>query len=426
MLGLRAWAGAVDEARARWHRRRRHWLLGLVAIGAAALSASLVLGFQLPSTGPGTLSSRSCTACGSAGAATLVAGRWVLLPPAPIAPRGGAAALWTGNEMFVWGGSTATRTYANGAVLDPKTRTWRMLPPSPLKARTTSASVVAGTSVFIWGGSESNGRSTTLYGDGALYDLGSRTWKHLPPSPLAPRTNASAFWTGSDVVVFGGWVGRGAREHRSLMGAVYDPESNHWSLLPPLPTPAATVAAVDPGWTGHGLDVLVLSHPSGATRLESETWTPGQTTWQALPTSPSETFSLSRNPVWAGSSVYFVGSHTCETWPWGKGAPSCVLSSARQASAVDPERASARSTSVTRRIGLGGLSAWTGRSLVDVGGHVGVALDVSTGHWLSLPRAPLQELTSGVAIWTGNGVLVWGSAVGGSRAAEELLPRIRL
>ncbi len=328
--------------------------------------------------------------------------------------------------MFVWGGSAGTRTYANGAVLDPRSGSWHLLPRSPLEARARTAFTVAGSSVFIWGGSASQGGTTTIYGDGAMYDLGSRTWKRLSPSPLAPRTDASAFWTGSEVVVFGGLVRNGTRTYRSLTGAAYDPASNRWSLLPPLPKPAGTVAAVDPGWTGHGLDVLVLSHPSfDETRLESETWIPGQSTWQALPTSGAEESSFSTDPVWTGKSFYFVGSHTCTSWPWGDDAPSCMLQMSLQASAVDPRRASARSTSTTDDVDLGRLSAWTGRSLVDVGGQVGVALDVPTGRWLTLPQAPLRERTDAVAIWTGEGVLVWGTAYDGSHQAEELLPRSR-
>lgn len=53
-----------------------------------------------------------------ADAAALAAGHWVLLPSAPITPRAGAAAHWTGKQMFVWGGTSPTKTYANGAVLD--------------------------------------------------------------------------------------------------------------------------------------------------------------------------------------------------------------------------------------------------------------------------------------------------------------------
>ena len=231
-----------------------------------------------------------------ADAATLAAGRWAVLPAAPIAPREGAATLWTGHEMFVWGGTSpaaSSKTYANGALLDPNTGRWHVLPRAPLKARALSASTVAGASVFIWGGIKSNRRSTTVYGDGATYELVSKTWKVLPTSPLGPRWGASAIWTGSEIVVLGGWAGE-HNSHLPLTDAAYDPASNSWRTLPAIPKPPGRVAAVDPGWTGHELDVLVLSHPSfGKTDFEAEMWKPGQSRWHALPTSAAEEFSLS-------------------------------------------------------------------------------------------------------------------------------------
>lgn len=425
LFGLRALFGAIEEARARLHRRRRRWVLAVAAVCLATLAASLLVVLQPPPGGPSPLPSTSCTACGSAGAATLVAGRWVLLPPAPIAPRTSAAPLWTGKQMFVWGGTSRTTTYANGAVLDPKTRTWHVLPRSPLRARARSASTVAGSSVFIWGGVGSGGRSSTLYGNGALYTLDSRRWNLLPPSPLVPRSGASALWTGSEVVVIGGWAGK-VHAHLSLTGAAYDPASNSWSTLPAIPKPAGRVAAIDAGWTGHELDVLVLSHPSsGKTNFESAAWMPGTSPWHALPTSGAEASSLSTVPVWTGSRFYFLGSNICADHPWEGGAPSCVPPGhqAWRATAVTPRNAGTRSTSTTRGVGVNGPSTWTGRSLVAFAGHAGVALEVPTGRWLSLPAAPLREETTAAAIWSGKGVILWGNASDGSRRAEELLPR---
>ena len=406
---IAAWATAVDHA--------KHRVCATTA-NSGGTSPTLGSATHPPSK---TRSER----IEGADAAALAAGHWVLLPSAPITPRTGAATLWTGKQLFVWGGTTPTKTYANGAVLDPTTKTWRLLPRSPLRARALSASTIAGSSVFIWGGRESRGRSTTVYGDGALYHLRSRTWTLLPPSPLAPRWNASALWTGSEVVVLGGWAGGQTHPHVSLTGAAYNPASDSWSTIPRIPNPGGSVAAVDAGWTGHELDVLVLSHPSfGKTNFESEAWTPGHSMWHALPTSGAEKFSLSTVPLWTGSSFYFLGSHTCAHWPWGGGAPSCVPNphQAWRATAVTPRDAAARSTSATRRVGIDGPSAWTGRSLVDFAGRVGVALDVSTGAWLSIPEAPLLESTTAEAIWTGKGLILWGRAPGGSRQAEELLP----
>lgn len=40
---------------------------------------------------------------------------WRPVPPAPIAPRVGAAMAWTGDRVLVWGGEDSPRTYGDGA-----------------------------------------------------------------------------------------------------------------------------------------------------------------------------------------------------------------------------------------------------------------------------------------------------------------------
>src|ERR687892_1566238 len=65
------------------------------------------------------------------GPADSAAVRWTPVPPAPISPRGFHAAVWTGSEMVVWGGSSAGRLFAHGAAYDPASSTWRGLPPPP-------------------------------------------------------------------------------------------------------------------------------------------------------------------------------------------------------------------------------------------------------------------------------------------------------
>ncbi len=96
----------------------------------------------------------------------------------PLSPRGGHSVVWTGNELIVWGG---------------------------------------------WGDEMGN----TKRGDGAAYDPASNSWRMIAPSPLSPRRNHAAAWTGDEMVVFGG---DGRRD-----GAAYDPESDTWRRLEDAP-----------------------------------------------------------------------------------------------------------------------------------------------------------------------------------------------
>jgi hypothetical protein len=82
--------------------------------------------------------------------------------------------------------------------------------------------------VLLWGGRSSDRWER----DGALYDPGSDEWRILPPGPVADSAEAKALWTGDELVVLGGEpVG-----HRSMdVAAAYSPAEDAWRALPSAP-----------------------------------------------------------------------------------------------------------------------------------------------------------------------------------------------
>ncbi|MEZ5231368.1 MAG: kelch repeat-containing protein [Acidimicrobiales bacterium] len=57
---------------------------------------------------------------------------------APIAGRSGAAVVWTGDELLIWGGYVydgRERPLDDGAAYDPITDSWRTLPAAPIAGR---------------------------------------------------------------------------------------------------------------------------------------------------------------------------------------------------------------------------------------------------------------------------------------------------
>ena len=157
-------------------------------------------------------------------------GIWSLMaePPLTVAPR--APAVWTGEELIIWGGSTAEgKTLATGASYDPDTNAWAELPPSLSKPRQGHVAVWSGDEVLIWGGSfpETN----HVYGAGMAYRPSSRTWRNLPESPISGGVKARAVWTGEEMLVWGaiqpGLGGSGSPAAGSETMA-YDPTADQW------------------------------------------------------------------------------------------------------------------------------------------------------------------------------------------------------
>lgn len=139
---------------------------------------------------------------------------WRTLEQGPLDPRGWHSAVWTGEEMIVWGGVARPETtcydcgYPGGAgAYDPTSGTWRQIDVGPLSGRVEHTAVWTGSHMFVYGGSPPGGGSGRH--DGAVYDPGSDSWALLPDPPIEGRYRHAAVWTGEAMIVWGGQTPRG-------------------------------------------------------------------------------------------------------------------------------------------------------------------------------------------------------------------------
>jgi len=157
---------------------------------------------------------------------------WTPIAPAPIEARSRHVLEAVGDEVVVWGGKSwpqhaKARPLADGAVYDTATGRWRAMSPGPLSPRSMASSLTVGHRVFIWSGF--GGASNAYRGDGALYDPESDTWTMLAEAPVR-KPGAVAAAVGSLVLLSGGTYA-GGRDVRLL---IYDASSDDWAT-PDLP-----------------------------------------------------------------------------------------------------------------------------------------------------------------------------------------------
>ena len=115
----------------------------------------------------------------------------------------GSRAVWTGNRMIVFGGSSAGAIGDAGSY-DPVTDTWAAIPTSGApSARYHFAMAYTGSRVLVWGGA---GTGSTFPNDG--YYLDGTTWSPMTAATLPAGRSASAIaWTGTQFIVWGGTNG---------------------------------------------------------------------------------------------------------------------------------------------------------------------------------------------------------------------------
>lgn len=176
-----------------------------------------------------------------------------------------ATSLWTGDRLLVWGGWSDTSVHlGTGSLYDPIADVWTpMSTTGAPSARSFAAAVWTGQVAIIWGGcSGPLPDCATPHGDGAMYNPETDRW--LPMSEEgapAARSQASAVWTGAEMILFGGSTGANSGDPVNT-GYIFDPADNSWR---PISTDSAPTARTDPAAAWAGDKMLVWGGAMGAT-----------------------------------------------------------------------------------------------------------------------------------------------------------------
>lgn len=235
------------------------------------------------------------------------------LPEAPIPNRWWHSAIWTGNEMVVFGGGRESYARRDGAAFDPATGTWRELPRSPVGGYANSL-VWTGEEVITWGGIKdsttgTHGYPTGFVAHGAAYDPALDRWRVLPASNLDPRGWHSAVWTGKEMIVWGG-VSEAQTDcydcgYAEDAGA-YDPSTDTWREIDPGPLSGRVEHRAV--WADGRMIVFGGSAPGGGRlgRDDGALYYPATDSWELLPTAPIE--GRYRHAVtWSGEAMFVWG-----------------------------------------------------------------------------------------------------------------------
>lgn len=174
-------------------------------------------------------------------------------------------------------------------------------PPSSFRGRERAAFASMGSKIFIWGGVDDNSKA---HDDGAIYDPVNDSWSLIKTdsATLSPRHLATAVWTGSAVLVFGGLNEAGTTYYRDA--ALYNPVTDSWSAVPDSLTPRSAAS----GWATPSTVVFFAGLTTGGGGVQgasqyavtSNTWTP-----TALLNAPTPALGTAQG--FAGNSLYIYG-----------------------------------------------------------------------------------------------------------------------
>lgn len=191
--------------------------------------------------------------------------------------RIGGPAIWTGDEMILWEASL---------LYNPTTDSWRSISQSPLSTQSRRATVWTGSQIVVWGGctlagAQCDERNEGLLSNGAMYDPATDTWAVMPPSPLAPAVHMVADWDGSNVVIV---ITESGSEDGS-QAATFDPQTLQWATITAPPIKARRNAA---GIWAEGQFVIWGGRVEGegVELADGASYDPATRLWSILPDGP--------------------------------------------------------------------------------------------------------------------------------------------
>jgi hypothetical protein len=319
------------------------------------------------------------------------------------AARQAHTAVWTGNEMLVWGGFASITYFDNGGRYNPSTDAWASISTgaSHPSGRQNHTAVWTGTEMVVWGGRQASGSG---FNTGGRYNPSLNRWIATSAGTGVPAGRAyhSAVWTGSEMIVWGGG------DYPALnTGGRYAPASNSWvptSTGANVPAPRYQHSSV---WTGS--EMVVWGGFDGTYRNDGGRYTPATDSW--LPTSTATGVPSARTDhtaVWTGDEMIV----------WGGGTD---VETSNTGGRYDPSADSWTPTSTGSSVPeprTHHTTVWTGARMIVWGGDSTVATGFATGgrydpqndSWVPTSTGPglPTPRTKHAAVWTGTEMIVWG------------------
>jgi N-acetylneuraminic acid mutarotase len=226
------------------------------------------------------------------------------------------------------------------------------------------------------------------------------TWQATTTSDAPhPREWHTAVWTGSEMIVWGGFFDDGV-SHYLNTGGSYKPSSDSWTVTSLSNAPAGrhSHTAV---WTGS--EMIVWGGVAGSGFLNSGgRYNPVTDTWTATSTTNAPTGRIDHTVVWTGSEMIVWGGTTDGLNTGGRYNPS-----------TDTWTATSITGAPTYR--QWHTAVWTGAEMIVWGGiggpwlNTGGKYNPGTDSWTatSTTNAPApRDLHT--AVWTGTQMIVWG------------------
>lgn len=277
--------------------------------------------------------------------------------------------------------------------------------------RTNAATVWTGSEVILWGGWIQDERPGCWTGanasrTGGRYDPATDTWKRVPDEG-APGGDGEGdaphyplmYWTGTDVLVYTGRGGDSMPPELHL----YDPDANAWTTVSPPAGMLEPQAKYQSTWTGEELIMWASGYDSAA-------YTPSSDTWRAIAPFGARDRVWESASAWSGTEVliwvppwWYSGADTWDEDPFGVRYDPATDTWTEMSTVGGPAEELVRDTP----------AYWSGDEFLVVAadGMQVFHYDPQTDRWSSGEDGPERDPYT-ETVWMGDRIGFWGEGYG--------------
>jgi N-acetylneuraminic acid mutarotase len=273
---------------------------------------------------------------------------------------------------------------------------WQAIVGGPFPARYNHSAVWTGTEMIVWGGFQPGPGESSLR-SGGRYNPNSAVWVGMTENGApTPRNSHVAVWTGNEMIAWGGIGTFG----ELFDGARYNPVTDTWR---PMSNVGATVGTVGLTALWTGSEMLVWGRGQIGGR-----YNPATDSWRAMSAAPVLLGTIGHTAIWTGSRMIV----------WGGARTTFVDTGAAYDPATDTwEVVNANGAPAAR----GQHSAvWTGTEMAVWGGNSpagvlnsGALYDPQARTWRPMSACGSFPKSEHTEVWTGGEMIVWGGTNGG-------------
>ncbi len=234
------------------------------------------------------------------------------------------------------------------------------------------------------------------------------TW--TPTSgPPDGRVGHTAVWTGSEMIIWGGFSYLFPYTHFNT-GGRYNPSTDNWTITNTANAPAGREGHTAV-WTGS--EMIVWGGSNGFSSLRTGgRYNPGADSWMPTSTTNAPGVRMGHTAVWTGVQMIV----------WGGSNNSSYLDTGGQ---YNPNTNSWTTTSTANAPAAryGHTAVWTGNRMIVWGGidevsnysNTGSVYNPTGNNWTAITttNAPIGRIHH-TAVWTGTAMIIWGGDSGGT------------